>query len=116
MSGLRFIFNDRKTDVTRKAMFAVKCDKATGELRVSFVERQFSGEDASEDIIDINKPLTAGVGTRVSLRITLEEDRVYFRVADKVITRELGFKPEKIELLGIGSSGIARFFERNLHS
>lgn len=116
MSGIRFIFRNHKVNASDREMFAITCDHKTGSLFASYVRRKLMLSGDYEDIADEKKMLVGIVGQTVLMSLQLYSDTVHFTLGNQSFSQKLNFEVKDIELIGVGSSGVARFFEQELVS
>ena len=116
ISGIRVSFIDGIDSDAKREMFSLECNKKTKSLFISRVRRIRDNNDKYIDVIDQEKKLKAHFGRRISSTISYQNDTVIFTVEGKTFTQKLDFKAQRIELIGVGSSGVARFFDEDLNS
>jgi len=116
ISGIRFIFRNHKVNASDREMFAIICDYETGSLFASYVRRKLMPSGDYEDIADEKKILIGSVGQTVPMSLQFYSDTVQFTLGDQSFSQKLNFEVKDIELIGVGSNGIARFFEQEVVS
>ena len=116
ISGIRISFINGTENATKREMFSLECNKRTKSLFISRVRRIRNDKGEYIDVIDREKKLNSHFGTRIPSSISFQNNTVFFTIEGKTFTQKLDFKVHKIELIGVGSSGIARFFEEDLNS
>jgi hypothetical protein len=107
-SGLRFIVSSE--DNSRSAIFALNCNGPDDSLEFNWIRIRGKGKNFKVVGSKVFR-LEEKVGTTLPVSLTIEKNKIRFALGNKFLIRKMKFDPARVELIGLGGSGIARFFE-----